>query len=96
MAISSYDAHNKKIGDLFVDNYQNNKYPELTNDCKTLHNYYKEKVARDFQNVYYVYGSTETTSSNLGKYIECDASSNGISYAVLSTDDSLYKQMQIC
>ena len=28
VSISSYDAHKKKIGDLFADNHNNNKYPE--------------------------------------------------------------------
>jgi len=96
VSISSYDDHKKKIYDLFADNHQNNKYPELTDDCKTLHDYYKRKVDRYPQTVYYVYLSTETTSSNLGKRIESDAHCKGISYAVLSTDDCLYKQMQLC
>ena len=73
VSISSYDDHNMKITDLFKDKHQNNKYPELTIDCKTLHNYYSIKVLRTFLEVYYIYISTETTKSNLGSRIQNDA-----------------------
>ena len=95
VSISSYDAHKKKIGDLFADNHNNNKYPELTSDCKSLHDYYKSKAARDYHHVYYVYISTETTISCLGSHIEADANRNGVSYAVLSTEDLLYSKIKL-
>lgn len=96
VSISSYDAHKKKIGDLFADNHKNNKYPGLTLDCRSLHDYYKSKAARDLHNVYYVYVSTETTISCLGSHIETDAHKHGIFYAVLSTEDLLYSKMKLC
>ena len=95
VSISSYDDHNMKITDLFVDKHQNSKYPELTKDCKTLHDYYSGKVVRTLQDVYYIYISTETTKSNLGSRIKNDAQCKGISYAVLSTDQPLYKEMKL-
>ena len=95
ISISSYDGHSTKINDLFVSNYKTKGYSELTAKYPSIHEYYKGKVPREIRNVCYVYISTATTHSNVGK-LEEDARKHGIVYAVLSTEASLYKQLKLC
>ena len=78
-----------------MSNYKTKGYSELTAKYPSIHEYYKGKAPREIRNVCYVYISTATTHSNVGK-LEEDTLKHGIVYAVLLTEASLYKQLKLC
>ena len=67
VSLSSYDGQSTKINDLLASNYKTKGYSELTAKYPSIHEYYKGKAPREIQNVCYVYISTATTHSSVGK-----------------------------